>query len=169
MAVSRSLPVGNKNFVGTSIVSSRNTLYKDIDLSFETKPGVTLVDSDGNSVGTLSGDVYKKVDVSAVTQSLKTLLLTNRFEKPFQPNFGANLQSLLFDNIETYTQGDISEIIKGMIERYEPRALLKGVHVDLGPFAINDSNINTIAITVVFAIGNSQENFSFKTTLNRLR
>lgn len=169
MAVSRSLPTGSKEFVGSSLISNRNRLYTDIDLSLAVKPGVDLLDSDGQVVGNLSGDVYKKVDAAAVTQALKTLLLTNKLDKPYQPNFGANLQDFLFDNISELTRSDIAEIIRTTIKRYEPRALLTNIEIDLGPYNSTDSEINAITITVVFTIGNTENEFTFTTTLNRLR
>jgi len=169
MAVSRSLPTGSKDFVGTSLISNRNKLYKDIDLSLAVKPGVNLLDSDGQVIGNLSGDVYKKVDAAAVTQSLKTLLLTNKLDKPFQADFGADLQQFLFSNISELTRSDIKEIIRRTIRRYEPRALVTSIDVDLGPFNATDSEINAITITIVFSIGNTEEEFTFTTTLNRLR
>lgn len=169
MAVSRSLPTGDKQFVGTSLISTRNQLYSDIDLSLAVKPGVSILDSDGNIVGTLSGDVYKKVDAAAVAQALKTLLLTNKLDKPYQPNFGANLQDFLFDNISELTQSDIKDILRTTIKQYEPRALINNIDVDLGPYNATDSEINAITITIVFAIGNTEQQFTFTTTLNRLR
>ena len=169
MAVSRSLPVGNQDFVGTSLISTRNQLYTDIDLSLATKPGVDLLDSDGQVIGKLTGDVYKKLDAAAVTQSLKTLLLTNKFDKPFQPAFGGNLQDFLFDNISTLTRSDIAEIIRRKIKKYEPRALIESIAIDLGPYNSSNSEINAITITVTFGIANTEQTFTFTTTLNRLR
>ena len=48
-----------------------NRLYKDIDMSFK--------------VNALSGDIGKKLDVNAVKQSVKSLLLTKPHEKFFNP------------------------------------------------------------------------------------
>ena len=58
----------------TSIATSRNVDFKDIDLSFKVK--------------TTSGDIFKKQSTAAVKQAIKTLLLTNRLEKPFLATFG---------------------------------------------------------------------------------
>lgn len=169
MAFSKSLPVGNKDFKASSLVTSRSIQYKDIDLTLETKEGVTILDSVGLQVGQLSGDVYKKLDAAAVTQALKTLLMTNEFEKPFQPTFGANIQKVLFDNVSDYTDNDFAELIKAAIFRFEPRVIVSNIIVDLGPFGTNDFNINTVNITVVFSLANKEEQFTFNTTLNRLR
>lgn len=169
MAINKSLPVGSRDFKPSSIATSRDVAYTDIDLTIETKPGVELFDDEGVSLGFQRGDVYKKVDAAAITQSLKTLLLTNRLEKPFQPSFGGDLQRVLFDNADIYTENDISNLIKSSIRQYEPRAILDTVYVDLGPYGTNDANINGISVTVVFRIANSEEQFTFSTVLNRLR
>jgi len=66
----------------SSIIGSRTKVYKDIDLTFAAKP---------------SGEIFKKTDAAAVKQAVKNLMLTNHFEKPFQPTFGANLRDLLFE------------------------------------------------------------------------
>ena len=66
----------------SSIIGSRTKVYKDIDLTFAAKP---------------SGEIFKKTDAAAVKQAVKNLMLTNYFEKPFQPLFGANLRDMLFD------------------------------------------------------------------------
>lgn len=169
MAINKSLPVGSRQFQASSIATSRSVAYRDIDLTLETKPGVELFDSDGISTGFQRGDVYKKLDAAAIIQSLKTLLLTNRFEKPFQPSFGGDLQRILFDNADTYTENDISNLIKGAVQQYEPRALIDTIYVDLGPYGTNDVNINSISVTIVFRIANSSEQTQFTTVLNRLR
>ena len=67
----------------TSIATSRNVDFKDIDLSFQVK--------------TVSGDVFRKNSTAAVKQAIKTLMLSNRLEKPFVPNFGGDIQSQLFE------------------------------------------------------------------------
>ena len=58
--------------LNASLISSRKINYRDIDLSFAAKP---------------AGDLFKKVDAASVKQAVKNLLLTNRGEKPFQPEF----------------------------------------------------------------------------------
>ena len=171
MAISRSLPVGDQSrFIVNSLVSTRDQIYTDVDLSLAVKPGVKLLDSDGQEIGQRFGDVYKKQDAAAVTQSLKTLLLTNKYDKPFQPSFGANLEQFLFDTISEFTtKGDVAELIRLKIKKYEPRALIRNIDVDLGPYNSTNSEINAITITVVFSVGSTEQLYTFTTTLNRLR
>ena len=64
-----------------TIISSRERVYKDVDLTFTARS---------------MGDVFKKTDAAAVKQSIKNLLLTNHGDKPFTHYYGGNLNSFLF-------------------------------------------------------------------------
>ena len=63
---------------------------------FET---TTFVDLDFNFKTYSNLDVKTKLGENAIKQSIKNILMVDRYEKPFQPNFGAGLQDLLFENI----------------------------------------------------------------------
>ena len=69
MATRRAYSREDHDLNTTSIATSRNVDFKDIDLSFQ--------------VTATSGDIFKKQSTAAVKQAIKTLLLTNRLEKPF--------------------------------------------------------------------------------------
>ena len=141
-----SIEDGNQN--KTTLVTSRNKAYKDIDLLFENRP---------------SGDVYKKVDAAAVKQSVKNILLTNHGEKPFLPYFGANLRALLFELSSSTLEEDINRYIRIALRNYEPRALVQRVIVQSSP------DYNSIWVTVEFRIINTTEVVSVEVDLTRLR
>jgi hypothetical protein len=87
MAVKRIEPgVGDKSLFTT--VQKDN---KDLDLKFYARRGTMFED------GIRRGDVYKREDLKALDQSINTILMTNWYEKPFQPKFGANLRRMLFE------------------------------------------------------------------------
>ena len=78
-------------------------------------------DLDFNFAKSASNDVARKFDNNAIKQSLKNLLLTNFYERPFRPSLGSNLISRLFNK---FTEGDLSEIrqnIGDVIAQFEPR------------------------------------------------
>ena len=79
MARAFSIEDGNTNV--KTIRSARSVSFLDLDLSFSPRP---------------SGDLYKKNDAAAVKQAVKNLLLTNITEKPFNSQFGGNLNDFLF-------------------------------------------------------------------------
>lgn len=110
--------------------------YSDLDLSFAAR---TVTD----------GDVYKKTDAAAVKQSIKTLLLTNRNEKPYRPNFGANLSGLLFSLTDEDTGAEIASRIKNTIARYEPRAEIASLRVSATP------DYNSVSVKIEFRVVNT--------------
>lgn len=132
----------------TSIISTRNRKYLDIDLSFEPKP---------------SGEIYKKQDAAAVKQAVKNLLLTSRHEKPFQPNFGANLNSALFALDTDYDPEYIQDLIADAIKNYEPRARV----IEISLYVNSDQN--SLDATIVFQVVNTLEVVSVEVALARLR
>ena len=131
-----------------SLISSRGTDYKDIDLAFAAKP---------------AGDVFKKVDAAAVKQAVKNLLLTNRGEKPFQPDFGADLNEVLV-NLDTEFDPDfVQDLIAEAIKNFEPRALVLSVSVS------TDGDNNRLDATVEFQVVNTEEIVTTEVSLARLR
>ncbi len=132
----------------SSIIGSRTKVYKDIDLTFAVKP---------------SGEIFKKTDAAAVKQAVKNLMLTNHFEKPFQPRFGANLRDLLFDLADDEAEEDIEERCKLAIGVFEPRAEALNVT------AIANPDRNSIQVVLEFRVINTEELVKFTTTLARLR
>ena len=131
-----------------SITSSRKTVYKDLDLSF---------------VANNIGNVFKKTETSAVKQAVKNILTSNRFDKPFDPDFGVNLRGYLFELADENTAGELIERIKSTIEAYEPRAIRRNIDVKS-----NEDN-NSINILLKFQVRNTDQTVSFETTVSRLR
>lgn len=132
--------------LASSIRVTRDRVYSDLDLTFSAKNGGE--DS--------KGDIYKKLDAAAVKQSIKTLILTNRFEKPYRPAFGADLGAKLFELADGNTGNEVIDAIKNSIERYEPRAKILNIKV----FSTPDNN--SLGVTLEFRIINS----SVSETLN---
>jgi len=148
-----------------SIVTSRAIQYTDFDLTFSTKPRQELRDSSGGPViGYLEGDIYKKYDAGAVLQAVKTIIMTDRVEKPFQPRFGGGLHGLLFELNDIVTRNQVINGIRNSIEAYEPRVSVLTVAID--PSGID---YNEFALTVEIQIKNTLETVTFTTNLNRLR
>jgi phage baseplate assembly protein W len=95
------------------------------------------------------GDIYKKTDAAAVKQSIKNLLMTNRFEKPYRPAFGANLGSKLFELIDEASGNEVIDLVKKSIERYEPRAKILNIKVFSNP------DNYSLSVTLEFRIINT--------------
>ena len=148
MAIRRVLSTEDGNLQKSTLISSRTVDYLDIDLTFNKRP---------------SGDIYKKKDAAAVKQSIKNLLLTDFYEKPFQPFFGANLRAMLFELADEDTEDEVEENIINAINNYEPRVEVLSIDVNVLP------DQNDMRVSVYFKIINTQETVTFTTNLSRLR
>lgn len=145
----KTLSIEDRNLQGgVRITSVGQKRYSDIDLSFMKKK---------------NGDIFKKTDASSVKQSIKNLLLTNYYEKPFQPYFGANIQGMLFELNDDFIESDVQEEIRKAIEIYEPRAKLIDVIA-----RFNESQ-NSLNVQVIFQIVNTNEIATIETEISRLR
>ncbi len=130
-------------------IKTPNRIYKDLDLSFSAHPE--------------RGDVLKKLDISSIIQSLKSLLFTMPGERPFQPNLGSPLYNLLFEPLDDISMALIDKTIEHTIQNYEPRVTL-----DLVQIVPNDEE-NEVQISIFFTVKGTQTPASFTTTLKRLR
>lgn len=97
-------------------VVSRQRPYADLDLKFRVNPS--------------SRDVRPVKDLSAIKNSVRNLILTNRLERPFQPEIGCNLTKLLFEPADPITISLIKEDIINTIENYEPRVSLSNIQIE---------------------------------------
>jgi len=127
----------------------RARLYKDFDLSF-TKNSIT-------------GDINKKLDVNAVKQSMKNLILSGTFERPFQPDLGTDLGNLLFENFTMFTADRIKNTIENVLENFEKRVIVE--EVECNPQYDN----NTYDVTVRFTVVGINQPEELQVKLERLR
>ena len=125
-------------------MATLSKIYSDIDFTFTKKP--------------VTGDVALSYDDQAVIRSVRNLLSTNHFERPFNPDLGSNLNALLFELVSPLTSTALQREITTTIENYEPRANLKEVVVE--PLA----DQNAYNVTLTFYI----ENATLPTTVTLL-
>jgi phage baseplate assembly protein W len=94
-------------------------IYSDIDFTFNPIP--------------TTGDLALSYDQQAVIRSVRNLLLTNHYERPFNSNLGSNLNALLFENISPTLSATLQNEIISTISNYEPRAKIDYVAVSVLP------------------------------------
>lgn len=126
-----------------------NRLYADIDFSFQAHP--------------ITGDVAKKYDVNAVKQALKTLVLTNFYERPFNPKLGSPVYGMLFENIDIISANSLKLQLELLINKYEPR--VRSQEIDVVPL-LDD---NAFDVTIYFYVVGVRDPVTFSTTLRRSR
>ena len=125
-----------------------NRLYSDIDLN------LTLLQNN---------DVAKVLDINAVKQSVKLLVLTMFNERLFQPDVGSPTFGLLFEPIDSITTELIKQSILQVISNSEPRVIVNELVVT------PNSDQNSYAITLYFTIVNIPLPINFSFSLARLR
>lgn len=124
-------------------------IFSDIDLTFKRTP--------------VTGDVAMRYDDQAVIASVRNLLLTNFYERPFQPSVGSNLTALLFEPATNITASILTEEITNVIKNYEPRALIQNIQVTLTP------DQNAFNVRMSFFIGNNTSPTNVSLLLQRSR
>ena len=126
-----------------------NKLYSDIDFTFTRVP--------------VTGDVAVSYDFQAVTRSVRNLIRTNNYDRPFNPQLGSKLNALLFEPISPMTENGIENEISEMISAYEPRVILQRVNV------ASDDARNLYNVTVSFFLQNSNTPSTISIILERNR
>jgi len=124
-------------------------IYKDLNLNFEKN--------------TVTKDIQKITDVEAVKRSVRNLINTNHYEKPFHPEIGSNLRAMLFENLTPQMNHLISKQIELLIKNYEPRVRL--VQVNAQP----SYDRNGYLATISFYVLNHPEPVVVENFLERLR
>ena len=107
-----------------------------------------------------SKDMVLKYDMQSVARSIKNLMQTNHYERPFAPGLGLNLRAKLFELDMAQTRVLENEI-KALINEYEPRASVRTV--------MASSRGHELNVLLQYTIGNSSEPHSLDIILERIR
>ena len=125
-------------------------LYSDIDLFFGPKNG--------------SKDINRVTNFTAVKRSVRNLVLTNFYEKPFHPEIGSGVRDILFEPMTPITAYVLTMKIEEVIENFEPRARLVGVR------ATPNLDNNAYNVSIEFYVVNAPtELVNMEVLLERLR
>lgn len=123
--------------------------YTDLNLMFSPHP--------------YSKDILTRKNIDAVKSSIQNLILTKNYERPFHPEIGSQVSSLMFENVTPSTIAAIEKTIKNTVEKFEPRANILDVQI------VDNSDTNALDIEVTFTINNVALPVTVTTTINRVR
>lgn len=123
--------------------------FKDLDFNFFRHPK--------------TADVSVRSDEEAIKQSIRNLLLTKNFERPFRSQIGSPIYGLLFEPVSTLTTAMMKRVIENTIENFEPRVDLLDVNIKF------NAEQNNAIIGIVFRIKNTQTPVSINLVLERTR
>ena len=131
--------------------SLKKVTNKDFDLSFRRHPS--------------TGKLLMKKGDEVVKQGLKNLVLTNRYERPFRPEYGGDVRKRLFDNFDSIYYQDYEAQITTAIKNYEPRAVI-------GPYSIvvaENRDSNQLNVSISFRNAITLNDVTLDVNLNRIR
>jgi phage baseplate assembly protein W len=129
---------------------ARNTrTFSDLDFNFLVHPRTK--------------DVSTRYDEDAIKQSLRNLILTRNYERPFRSYLGSQVNALLFEPISPLLTSMLEKAISDVIQNFEPRVDLLNVVVQYSP------QNNDVYVTISFKIRNTQTPMSVNLILERTR
>jgi len=139
------------NYDASSTNNSKraNVNYKDLDLDF------------GRNV--VTNDVNKLTNIEAVKRSVRNLINTSHFERPFHPEIGSDVRALLFENMTPLTALNLQRKVQEVLINFEPRIRLVQI------YATPNYDGNSYQLTVYFYVIGTTELVTVQTFLERLR
>ena len=123
--------------------------FTDIDLNFLAHP--------------VTKDVTIKTNEQAVKSSIRNLILTSNYERPFHPEIGSQINSLLFEPATPMLPIMLKKAIEFTIYNFEPRVSLTGVDVILS------EDENSLDVNIEFVIINTSTPVGLALILYRTR
>ena len=143
-------PTAYTDAQGQNNIDRNSKQYRDLDLFFSKK--------------SMSNDVNKVTDITAIKRSIRNLVLTNHYEKPFHPEIGSGVRDILFEPMTPFIAHILTTKIQDVIENFEPRA--KVINISARP----DIDRNEYELTIQFFVVNAPtELVDLTLMLERLR
>ena len=128
-------------------VATKN-VYSDMDITMRAHP--------------VTGDVTLKTDTDAIRRAVRNIVLTNKYERPFKPNFGGSIRDMLFELDTDRKINRMQNSLKTLIEKFEPR--VKNVTI-----RFDDVVDNSMDVTIFYNISDGVKNQDLTFTVTRAR
>lgn len=132
-----------------NIAMAQNKIFSDIDLNFTRHP--------------LTNDIVRKFDENAVKSSLRNLVLTSNYERPFHSEIGSPIRALLFEPFSPMFVAALSQAIINLIDNFEPRVVVLDVAIT------NYNDTNAVNVDIEFKIINTESVLNLGLMLERTR
>jgi hypothetical protein len=128
---------------------NRQPDYRDLDLSFIKHP--------------TTSDVVIKEGEEAIKRSVRNLIFTNFYDRPFRSYIGSNVKKILFDNFSAFSADNLRDAITEVITKFEPRVRLMTVEVEA------DIDRNGFNVRLYYVILNREQPIITSIFLQRIR
>ena len=127
----------------------KTTIFSDLDIGFVAHP--------------ITQQLTRKKNREAVRQSVKALVLTDFYERPFKSDIGCGIRRYLFELFTPATKQSMQNAVREVISNFEPRAELIDVLVEDRP------DLHAVTISVAFYIVNDPDPVVLDVILERIR
>lgn len=127
----------------------KTVFYKDFDLSFQAHP--------------VTGKLLIRKDSESVKQAVKNLLLTNFYERPYNPTFGSDVKASLFEPYSGFTEENLRTAINDAIDNFEPRVELLDIRFG------GDPDRNELVVSIIFRPINQTQPVTLNLSMERIR
>jgi phage baseplate assembly protein W len=121
--------------------------FVDVDLAFTKHP--------------ITGDISKKVNENAIITSMKNLILTKLYGRPFHPELSSQVQGILFEPLTSSTAETLKKTIYYVISNFEPRAEILLIDVSQLP------DDYTVEVTIAFRMIGTEDTITTQFFLKR--
>jgi phage baseplate assembly protein W len=135
--------------MATVTTTESNKIFRDLDLNFQIHP--------------IRKDINVHKNEFAIINSVKNLVLTNFYERPFQPQLGSNVRRLLFENIDTIIASQLERAVEETILNFEPRVQISKITASPRP------DENKYSMELEFFIISSPNPITINFFLERIR
>lgn len=133
----------------TAFSGKRRIVYSDITVNLDVHPD--------------TGDLFLITNENAIKQSLKNLILTQVYERLYDPSFGGNLKRSLFELMTADELVVLKTQIENSIQNQEPRVQLITINLEA------DYAADGVNITLTYAINNLPGVFHLTQFVDRIR
>jgi phage baseplate assembly protein W len=110
-----------------------------------------------------TGQISRKTNEDAIKLALRNLIMTNKYERLRNPEYGGHIHKYLFEPFNEVTNSVIRRNVKETIEKYEPRVYVEDVIVR------GEEETNQLFISIFYIIIMSEEKQQLDLTLYRAR
>ena len=120
------MAIQGRGYTGSEVATKAEVsdfIYSDLNFYFTPSP---LFVEEGKS-----GDVVRVFDANSIKQSIRNILFTNKYERPFNSNFGCGtqLRQLLFNSRSGWNTFVLQDKIKKQLQKYEPRIRVNNISI----------------------------------------
>jgi phage baseplate assembly protein W len=118
---------------------------------------------DAGSLNKSKRDVNKLTDIEAVKRSVRNLINTSHFDRPFHPEIGSSVRAMLFEPMTPLTALNLQRKVQEVLINFEPRIKLVQI--------VSNPNIdsNSYDLRIYFYVIGSNDLIEVQTFLERLR